>query len=86
MSKAFEMNPPPIYRGAPVKLNYVTQIDVQPPTFVLFLNNPNRISPSYERYLKRELREHYGFEGSDIKFVFKKKPGKQMRFLPHSGE
>jgi GTP-binding protein len=75
--RAFTRKPPPVHRGQPVKLYFVTQSEVQPPTFVLFVNNPSRLNFSYERYLKNVLRDHYAFEGTDVKIVLRKRTSKE---------
>lgn len=59
--------PPPHYRGFPVKLLYGTQADVQPPTFVLFVNHPKAIPESYLRYLHNGFREAWGFTGTPLR-------------------
>jgi GTP-binding protein len=73
LNKAFEMKQSPAYRGQVLKLFYATQINTAPPTFILFLNHPRKVNFSYERYLKNCLRKHFSFEGSDLRFVFRKR-------------
>jgi GTP-binding protein len=73
LERAFNYKPPPVYRGAPVKLLYATQVGVAPPTITLFVNYPERLSFSYERYLKNALRRYYPFSGTDIKLVFRRR-------------
>jgi GTP-binding protein len=65
--------PPPLYRNRPVKLYYVSQIAVGPPTFVLFTNEPRGLGESYQRYLVRRLRERYGFSGTPIRLFFRQR-------------
>jgi len=79
VSKAFEANQPPVFRGEPVKLYFATQIAIAPPTIVLFLNYPRRISGAYERYIKNALREEFPFEGYDIKLLLRKRTEKADR-------
>ena len=62
---------PPSSRGKRLKINYVTQVDVNPPTFVFFVNDPRLLHFSYERYLENRLREAFGFEGTPLRFVFR---------------
>ena len=50
---------------------YVTQADVAPPTFVFFVNDPELMHFSYERYIENKLREEFEFEGTAIKLVFR---------------
>jgi len=65
--------PPPLYRNRPVKLNYITQVSVAPPTFVAYTNFPEGIHFSYQRYLTNQIRETFGFEGVPIRLQFRKK-------------
>ncbi|MGQ9509231.1 MAG: ribosome biogenesis GTPase Der [Thermodesulfobacteriota bacterium] len=68
-----EKNPPPSYQTRAIKLNYITQVKVKPPTFILFTNFPEGIHFSYERYLINQIRETYGFEGVPLRLQFIKK-------------
>lgn len=71
--EALKFRQPPDYRNKEVKINYCTQIATAPPTFVLFTNYPEGISESYKRYLKNRIHEEFGFIGTDIRFVIRKK-------------
>jgi len=73
LGQAFERNPPPVYRGEPVKLFFAKQIGVAPPRIVLFLNRPDKLGDPYQRYLKRVLRDKYSFKGVDIKLELRKR-------------
>ncbi|NIO20536.1 MAG: ribosome biogenesis GTPase Der, partial [Candidatus Aenigmarchaeota archaeon] len=64
---------PPLYRKRPVKIYYITQSSIKPPTFILFTNNPEGIHFSYRRYLINRIREDFGFEGTPIQLNFKPK-------------
>ena len=68
-----EDHPPPLYRNRNVKLNYITQVSVGPPTFVIYTNIPEGIHSSYERYLINQMRQAFGFEGVPIRLHFRKK-------------
>ena len=72
-----ERHPPSLYRGHPVKLYYVTQAGVRPPTFVVSVNSPDGVHFSYRRYLANQLREHFGFEGTPVRIVCRQRKGKQ---------
>ncbi|MFH0812761.1 MAG: ribosome biogenesis GTPase Der [Pseudomonadota bacterium] len=76
LNKIVNKNPPPLRHGKPIKLYYLTQVDIKPPTFVLFVNYPHSIHFSYQRYLENQLREAYGFEGTPLRIFFKGKGGK----------
>ena len=77
IGRAIVKNLPPVYRGEPLKIPYVTQTGTRPPTFILFCNNPAKVPDSYVRYLKNTIREHYPFPGYDLKLILKKKTSKQ---------
>jgi GTP-binding protein len=53
------------------KVYYVTQPEVDPPTFVFFCNDPNLLHFSYRRYLENAIRRHFDFEGTAIRMVFR---------------
>ena len=63
--------PPATLRGRPVKFFYATQTGIEPPTFLFFLNHPEALHFSYERYLRRKLRETFGFDGAAIRLQFR---------------
>lgn len=67
---------PPAKNGRRVKLNFITQTAILPPTFVVFANDAKLINFSYERYLENRFRERIDFSGTPIKFVFKQKEDK----------
>ncbi|RLA88466.1 MAG: ribosome biogenesis GTPase Der [Deltaproteobacteria bacterium] len=64
---------PPMYKGKIVKLYYIAQVEICPPTFVIFTNYPKGIHFSYQRYIINRLREKYSFEGIPIRLFFKKR-------------
>lgn len=64
-------HPPPSIGGRRLKVLYVTQASVDPPTFILFVNNPRLVDPSYQRYLENRLREVYSFSGTPVRFRFR---------------
>src|SRR5262249_26477605 len=72
-AEALERHQPAPYRGHPIRIHYAAQVDVAPPTFVLHTNFPEGLHFSYERYLHNRLREIYGFRGTPIKIVFRKR-------------
>lgn len=63
----------PRYRGQAVRLYYAAQVDTQPPRILLVFNYPRHVHFSFLRYLKNVIREEFGFEGTDVKFVLRKK-------------
>ncbi|MFC0523142.1 ribosome biogenesis GTPase Der [Pontibacillus salicampi] len=64
---ALAMKPVPSLKGKKLKIFYMTQIGVAPPTFVVFVNDPELLHFSYERFLENRIREAFGFEGTPIK-------------------
>ncbi len=75
--EAVMQNPPPTDKGKRLKILYITQSGVKPPTFVLFVNEPEILHFSYERYLENKLRESFGFEGTSIKFIVRKRENEE---------
>ncbi|KJS22527.1 MAG: GTP-binding protein Der [Clostridiaceae bacterium BRH_c20a] len=73
ISEAVQLNPPPSYKGKRLKILFVTQTGVKPPTFVFFVNEPDIVHFSYQRFLENKIRENFGFEGTPIRFVIKKR-------------
>lgn len=71
-------HPPPSKSGRPTKVYYGSQISVAPPTFVFMTNNPEKTNFAYERYISNQFRYHFGFEGTPLDFIWrKKKSGKR---------
>ncbi|EMA6341975.1 ribosome-associated GTPase EngA [Bacillus cytotoxicus] len=66
---AVAMNPTPTHNGSRLKIFYATQVAVKPPTFVVFVNDPELMHFSYERFLKNRLRESFGFVGTPIRII-----------------
>lgn len=67
------MNQAPIFNGDRLKIFYGTQVEVCPPSFVLFVNDINYMHFSYERYIENKLREAFELEGTPIKIILRKK-------------
>lgn len=70
---AVAMNPTPIHNRGKATFSYATQVSNKPPTFLLFVNNPDFVHFSYVRYLNNQLREAIDFEGTPIKLVLRGK-------------
>lgn len=73
IQKVIERQPPPAVKGRWLRIKYVSQVGTAPPRFAFFLNEPKLVPESYRRFLERSLREEYGFLGSPIRVVFRKK-------------
>lgn len=67
--EAMAMNQPPAEKGRPLRIYYITQVSVKPPTFVLFVNDTELLHFSYKRYIENQLREAFGFKGTPIHFI-----------------
>ena len=68
---------PPATSGRRLKIYYATQQAVQPPTFVMFVNDQNLMHFSYERYLEKQFRRAFGFEGTPLRFILREKKKKE---------
>ncbi|MGG7163631.1 ribosome biogenesis GTPase Der [Clostridium ihumii] len=73
ISRAVLMKEPPIVALRRLKIFYVTQVGTKPPTFIFFVNDPNLLHFSYERYLENQLRESFDFKGTGIKLIFRQR-------------
>ncbi|MCA1009476.1 ribosome biogenesis GTPase Der [Halobacillus halophilus] len=70
---ALAMNPSPSIKGQKLKIFYATQVSVKPPSFVVFVNEPELMHFTYERFLENRIREAFGFEGTPIKIFARKR-------------
>lgn len=64
---------PPQLHNHPIRLQYMTQVRVRPPTFTIFVNSPVGVIDSYDRFLKNRLREQFGFLGSPLKIEYRRR-------------
>jgi GTP-binding protein len=71
--KAIESYHPPVVRGHPIKIKYVTQLPTVVPSFAFFCNFPDDVKTPYKNYLENKLREHFDFTGVPIRIFFRKK-------------
>ena len=71
--KAIESYHPPVVRGNPVKIKYITQLPTQVPSFAFFSNHPDEIKEPYKNYLENQLRQKFKFTGVPIRIFFRKK-------------
>ncbi|WLR46738.1 ribosome biogenesis GTPase Der [Halobacillus litoralis] len=70
---ALAMNPSPSIKGQKLKIFYATQVSVKPPSFVVFVNEPELMHFTYERFLENRIREAFGFEGTPIKIFARRR-------------
>ncbi len=75
MSEAIAMQQPPSDKGKRLKLYYITQVAVKPPTFVIFVNDKKLMHFSYIRYLENRIRDAFGFQGTSLKFFIRERKG-----------
>lgn len=75
MSEAVAMQQPPSDKGKRLKLYYITQVSVKPPTFVIFVNDKKLMHFSYTRYIENRIREAFGFQGTPLKFIIRERKG-----------
>lgn len=71
--EATAMQQPPADKGRQLRLYYMTQVSVKPPTFVIFVNERGLFHFSYRRYIENQLREAFGFVGTPIHFIVREK-------------
>lgn len=75
MTRAVAMKQPPSDKGKRLKLFYMTQTGVEPPTFVIFVNDQELMHFSYTRYIENQIRDAFGFEGTPLKFIIRERKG-----------
>lgn len=73
MLKAIEAYHPPVVRGHPLKIKYITQLPTQVPSFAFFCNYPDDVKQAYKNYLENKLRENFNFKGVPLRLFFRKK-------------
>ena len=78
MTEAVAMQQPPSDKGKRLKLYYITQVAVKPPTFVIFVNDKELMHFSYTRYLENKIREAFGFRGTSLKFFIRERKEKDQ--------
>ncbi len=73
MAEATAMQQPPSDKGKRLKLYYITQVSVKPPTFVIFVNDKELMHFSYTRYIENQIRDTFGFVGTPLKFIIRER-------------
>lgn len=73
MAEAVAMQQPPSDKGKRLKLYYITQVAVKPPTFVIFVNDKELMHFSYTRYIENRIREAFGFRGTPLRFIIRER-------------
>jgi GTP-binding protein len=72
-------NPPPLYRGKPIKFYYSTQVTTKPPTFVCFVNYPQAVHFSYKRFLINRIREQAGLDKTPLRILFRQRENRKPK-------
>ena len=78
MTEAVAMQQPPSDKGKRLKIYYMTQVAVKPPTFVIFVNDKELMHFSYTRYLENQIRNAFSFKGTSLKFLVRERKGKEQ--------
>lgn len=77
MAEAVALQQPPSDKGKRLKLYYITQVSIKPPTFVIFVNDKSLMHFSYTRYIENKIREAFGFAGTSLKFFIRERKEKE---------
>ena len=77
VNEAYALNPPTSFKGKRLKILYTTQVGVQPPSFVFFVNSAELMKDNYKRYLENKLREAFGFYGTPIRLSVRERKDKK---------
>ncbi|MBQ3913210.1 MAG: ribosome biogenesis GTPase Der [Lachnospiraceae bacterium] len=78
MAEAVVLQQPPTDKGKRLKLYYITQVSVKPPTFVIFCNDKELFHFSYQRYIENKIREAFGFSGTSIRILIRERSEKEQ--------
>ncbi len=78
LAEAVAMQQPPSDKGKRLKIYYMTQVAVKPPTFVIFVNDKELMHFSYTRYIENKIRESFGFRGTSLKFITRERSQKEQ--------
>ena len=76
LTEATALKQPPSDKGRRLKLYYITQVSIKPPTFVIFINDKELTHFSYTRYIENQIREVFGLEGTPVRFVIRERESK----------
>lgn len=79
MTEAVALQQPPSDKGKRLRLYYITQVGVKPPTFVIFVNDKELMHFSYTRYIENRIRDAFGFKGTSLKFIIRERSGRDAK-------
>ena len=77
LTEAVALQQPPSDMGKRLKIYYMTQVSVKPPTFVVFVNSKELMHFSYLRYIENKVRESFGFKGTSLRFIVRERKDKE---------
>lgn len=77
LTEAVALQQPPSDKGKRLKIYYMTQVSIKPPTFVVFVNSKELMHFSYTRYLENKIRESFGFKGTSLRFIIRERKDKE---------
>ena len=77
LAEAVAITQPPSDKGRRLKVYYMTQVSIRPPTFVIFVNSKKLMHFSYVRYIENHLRKQFGFVGTPIHFIIRERDKKE---------
>ena len=77
LTEAMAMKQPPSDKGKRLRIYYMTQVSVKPPTFVMFINDKELMHFSYTRYIENQIRNTFGFRGTPIRFIARERKDKE---------
>jgi GTP-binding protein len=80
LNDAMVKQQPPTDKGKRLKIYYMTQVSIKPPTFVIFVNDKQLMHFSYTRYIENQLRETFGFKGTALHFIIRERSDKENPF------
>ena len=78
MAEAVALQQPPSDKGKRLRLYYITQVAVKPPTFVIFVNDKQLMHFSYTRYIENKIRDTFGFKGTPLHFIIRERKEKDQ--------
>jgi GTP-binding protein len=81
MDKALHRTQPPLHKGRRLKFYYATQVSTRPPTFVSFVNFPDHVHFSYQRYLVNQIRSAFSLDKTPLRLLLRQRSGKNPDFL-----
>ena len=72
LTPIIESNPAPLYKGKMNRIRYITQVNIRPPTFAVFMSSPENLPDSYKRFLMSSLMDDFGLSGLPIRVMLRK--------------